>query len=280
VSEPIRVAVDPTNPGQFFACCGLQELANRLWPGAEGWFLGKEFRIACEGTLAELLSRLSQAQIGSSLSSSQLKRLGTLLSKAKDKLTPDDLEEKARLQEMWKLERLHLSAPFDLWLDWWRDERGERTELKTWAAKQLVAEMAEDMLAIIKAAPWSKTPDPANPFPMAHADALPFNFDSDLSGQGSARDAGFSFDTLGLKSAFRPLLELLAFIGLQRFRPAFAGDNKIRFCLWSTPLPPSVAAAAACGALAMNNARLYEFRLFHRTKYMKAFLPAQPYGGG
>ena len=38
MSEPIRITVDPTNPGQFFACCGLLELADRLWPGAEGWF--------------------------------------------------------------------------------------------------------------------------------------------------------------------------------------------------------------------------------------------------
>ena len=35
----IRIVVDPTNPGQYFACCGLLELADRLWPGgAEGWF--------------------------------------------------------------------------------------------------------------------------------------------------------------------------------------------------------------------------------------------------
>ncbi len=32
----IRVNIDPTNPGQFFACCGLLELADRLWPGSEG----------------------------------------------------------------------------------------------------------------------------------------------------------------------------------------------------------------------------------------------------
>ena len=38
INEPIRVRVDPTNPGQFFACCGLLELADRLWDGAEGWF--------------------------------------------------------------------------------------------------------------------------------------------------------------------------------------------------------------------------------------------------
>jgi len=29
----ITVTVDVTNPGQFFACCGLLELADRLWPG-------------------------------------------------------------------------------------------------------------------------------------------------------------------------------------------------------------------------------------------------------
>ena len=50
--EPsITVKVNVTNPGQFFACCGLLELADRLWPGAEGWFDGSggEFRIACGG---------------------------------------------------------------------------------------------------------------------------------------------------------------------------------------------------------------------------------------
>ena len=43
-----QVRVDPTNAGQFFACCGLLELANRLWQGVEslhsmkssGFFIG------------------------------------------------------------------------------------------------------------------------------------------------------------------------------------------------------------------------------------------------
>ena len=33
-TQPIRIPVKLTNPGQFFACCGLLELADRLWPGA------------------------------------------------------------------------------------------------------------------------------------------------------------------------------------------------------------------------------------------------------
>jgi CRISPR-associated protein Csx14 len=34
----IQLRLQPTNPGQFFACCGLLELADRLWNGAEGSF--------------------------------------------------------------------------------------------------------------------------------------------------------------------------------------------------------------------------------------------------
>ena len=57
--EPnIKIPVDLTNPGQFFACCGLLELADRLWPGAEGWIGGREFCIQFDGTLRTLLACL------------------------------------------------------------------------------------------------------------------------------------------------------------------------------------------------------------------------------
>ena len=62
MTEPsFSVNVDPTNPGQFFACSGLLEMADRLWPGAEGWFDGGEFCVACEGTLGELVKQLIAA---------------------------------------------------------------------------------------------------------------------------------------------------------------------------------------------------------------------------
>src|SRR5437667_10381600 len=92
----ITLPVDLTNPGQFFACCGLLELADRLWPGAEGWFADGQFNVTCEGTLAELTSRFAQAQIRSSLSASELDRLGRLLSVAEAKLSAAELDEKAR----------------------------------------------------------------------------------------------------------------------------------------------------------------------------------------
>ena len=59
----IRVTVDPANPGQFFACCGLLELADRLWPDAEGWFADAQFCIACSGILTELIGKLRSAPL-------------------------------------------------------------------------------------------------------------------------------------------------------------------------------------------------------------------------
>jgi CRISPR-associated endonuclease/helicase Cas3 len=62
--EPtIHVTVDPANPGQFFACCGLLELADRLWPGAEAYFVDKEFRIVCNGELKDLIYAITSAEL-------------------------------------------------------------------------------------------------------------------------------------------------------------------------------------------------------------------------
>ena len=56
----ISVNVDVTNPGQFFACCGLLELAGRVSPGAEGWFEKASFCLHTGPflTLSRLLSEI------------------------------------------------------------------------------------------------------------------------------------------------------------------------------------------------------------------------------
>src|SRR6266545_794451 len=64
--EPIHIKVDVTNPGQFFACCGLLELADRLWPGAEGYFSEseREFCIRTgddQASLTRIIDKMSQA---------------------------------------------------------------------------------------------------------------------------------------------------------------------------------------------------------------------------
>jgi CRISPR-associated protein Csb3 len=269
----ISVSVDVTNPGQFFACCGLLELADRLWPGAEGWFQESVFGVACGGTLKEFLNQLAQSDIRSSLSSAELGQLESLLSKKKAALSETEQEDKVQLQQKGRMERLYLAEPFNIWLDWWRDESAKRTELKTWAGKQLVAKMANHMFSIVRERITAHDLEAHNLFFQSSDDSLPFNFDSDLCRTGNARDAGFSADTLGLKSSYRPFLELLAVIGLQRFRPAPLGQ-KFTYSTWAEPLPALVAAAWVPGLIAATTRRSYAFGLFSRTQYMKAFLPA------
>ena len=106
-----------------------------------------------------------------------------------------------QLQQKWRMERLRLTEPFNIWLDWWRDESAERTELKTSAAKQLVAKMANRMFSIVRERITAHGLEARNPFFESSDDSLPFNFDSDLCRTGNARDAGFSADTLRLNSS-------------------------------------------------------------------------------
>ena len=59
----ITVNVDVTNPGQFFACCGLLELADRLWPGAQGWFERATFHVESDRTFDQLLRAITEADL-------------------------------------------------------------------------------------------------------------------------------------------------------------------------------------------------------------------------
>jgi len=278
----ITVNVDVTNPGQFFACCGLLELADRLWPGAEGWFDEAKFCIACGGTLRQLLETVETTPLNSSVTDESLKRLGTLLSVKKSSLTREDLQEKEMLRTKWQQERLHLERPFNLWLDWWRNETGERTPLKTWAAKQFIVDIVRPLQSALESVLAQPVLDNILES-SSEVDGLPLYFDSHTQCQSTALDTGFSLYDLRRiiprSESTKPALELLAFVGMQRFRlfPP-QRDSTFRFNVWSTPLPVSIAVIAASGMHRQPADCLYQFRLLDRTKYMKSFLPATPIG--
>ena len=112
----MSVKVDVTNPGQFFACCGLLELADRMWIGAEGWFESAWFHISAGGELSELISNLSQAELL--------------------QLDPDDNTASP----------IAIGRPFrTLRLDWWHDERAGGKDLKAWAGTMESVRIAKAM---------------------------------------------------------------------------------------------------------------------------------------
>ena len=280
MNEPSHIRVDPTNPGQFFACCGLLELADRLWPGAEGWFAEDKFGIACDGTLSEALDTLVGCCLTNTMTEAQHVRFKEITAmKVKErKSTPGIEEEEKALGALLREAPIVLKAPFDITLDWFADAYAGGSRFKTWAGRQSVLDISTAMKNALNSTAWRT--EKCLMFSTNEC-GLPFNFDSNLGGQGGAIDIGFSFDPLAanaltrIESSARPALELLAFIGLQRFRPLeIKGENRFLYTAWNRPLPIQVAMPAACGAMPVAGANRYEFRLLYRTKYLKSFLPA------
>lgn len=255
MSEPIRVAVDPTNPGQFFACCGLLELADRLWPGAEGWFESREFCVSGSGTLAELVQALGRAKL--------------------TQLDPEDDTGSA----------IEVGAPFrPLRLDWWQDERAGGKELKVWAGSMESFGIATAMQAVLREKAFHSpglfnvgmvVPDPAD----SNKKKEPYYFDARRGPNAHSRDVGFSPNDLGMTTIAFPAVELLCLVGLQRCLPAKTDRPRVfDYYTWDQPLLPELLRAAVPGEIQLSGARGYRFENWYRTgqKKHKAFRSALP----
>ncbi|QDT31133.1 type I-G CRISPR-associated protein Cas8g2 [Thalassoglobus polymorphus] len=279
--EPtIRINVDVTNPGQFFACCGLLELADRLWNGAEGWFDESllHFCIATEDSTANaegLLQALINCELRNTMEPDKLERyefLKTLTTKERSK---SQAEERKQYDKLWRELPLVLDAPFHLTMDWFLDNRAGGSRFKTWAGQQSVINIALDMKKPVDAGKYADVPS-EDWLQHTCGESVDFNFDSDSSVQSSPLDAGFSLDPLKMSGATRPLMQLFAFIGLQRFRSlADTKNNAYTYSPWTIPaLPPAAACMASSGSQVPGQQKL-TFPLLYRTKYLKSFLPAQ-----
>ena len=203
---------------------------------------------------------------------------------AQRKCTPGVEDEEKLLGALLREAPITFKTPFNITLDWFADDFAGGSRFKTWAGRQSVLEISRAMKTALAVPTWRN--EDCLSFSVSGS-GLPFNFDSDLGGQGGAIDIGFSFDPLAgsaltrIESTARPALELLAFIGLQRFRPTeVKGENRFHYTIWTQPLPLVSAMPTASGAVRLKDSTQYEFRLLYRTKYLKSFLPAIPVTGG
>ncbi|HOI53946.1 MAG TPA: hypothetical protein PLP01_01720 [Phycisphaerae bacterium] len=243
-TAPLRIDVDLANPGQFLACCGLLELAGRLDPEAVGWFRGDVFYLAFAGP--DLLTTIAACSV--------------------DALADYD---EADTDDEAKSPPVLLGDPYSLRLDWWNDENATRAGFKTWSGGQTVLGFVRGMRSHIRRNMGDRQLLKAMPV----RTPKPFYFDGRLS-RLTSLDMGFSAQRFA--AAFSPAVELLALIGLQRFRPfTIIERERYGFVTWREPLPPAVAAAVASGMIATLSDCRYAFPLVIRTggKY-KAFGPA------
>ena len=252
----IQIPVDLTNPGQFFACCGLLELADRLWPGAEGWFERREFCILTADrteTLSELLSEARSMQFD----------VGDDSEPEEDDSKDDNLPaEPIRLQ--WKNDK------FAIHLDWWAEK-----SIKPWAGSMKERVILRAMLDVI---------DPSKPDPFNDLKAVlykspkkkrpdkkePFYFDPRRGNKSHPLDSGFSPDTHKMRAECCPALEALCFIGLQRGRPASTETaNESRYTVWTQHVSARTIGAIVCGILPIPGSNNYVFNNYFRTDQRK-----------
>ena len=254
--EPnISIPVDLTNPGQFFACCGLLELADRLWPGAEGWFTSASEFALSNGGKSTSVDPLFKAIIASTLSpllpSAELDELNRLnkqkadLKKASKPMPKADEKERKRLNSKRISSGFSLNSSFQLRIDWWLVENCDGDHLKTWAGQQAIA-------SITAAIHGSLMPVSEEQFLehealiMRDGEAIaPLSFDAGRV--GTAQDVGYSSDKIGQPISCCVWTEFLTLIALQRFALQPDSLDFFTFHAWCEPLPSSVAAVAARG---------------------------------
>jgi len=261
--EPnICVNVDVTNPGQFFACCGLLELADRLWPGAEGWFEEGEFCINSCGEAEspnDLIRRLLECP----------------------ELQPGVTKESVLDGSKLKLLPFQITFPRStLRIDWWRDEISpprkesretcEKSEFRTWAGNQSPQQIVYDkLIPAIRRVMASDVPDwfhcrypLSGRFGFDHVSAL------------TALDAGWSPDKHEITVSTSPTIELLGMVGLQRFRPASTVSRRMFiYHVWSIPSSVIVAPAMVTGLIEQSARNAFQFSIKPRGDY-KYFSPA------
>ncbi|MCC7406882.1 MAG: hypothetical protein IT442_02345 [Phycisphaeraceae bacterium] len=259
--EPsIRVNVDVTNPGQFFACCGLLELADRLWPGAEGWFnddwfymLSDEPITSCNRLISSLLSCPELSPKASKTS---------FLKGSKLKLLP-----------------FPITFPTGvLRIDWWRDELAppkmgsretcNKSIFKTWAGNQSPHQIVYDRLLPAMQKVMRTSGD------WFHSRvSLAGRFGFDHTSAVKSLDVGWSSDKHEITVHTSPAIELLAMIGLQRFRPSSRGYSTFMYSTWDVPASALCAAAFASGVTHYFHSHGYRFTIEERGDY-KYFSPA------
>ena len=257
----ITVPVDPSNPGEFLACCGLLELAHRLTAPdcrALGWFSrpeGKDgkFSISAfeEGapiTLERVLDSLGQCRIKEENSDS--------------KEGPVFLEE-----------------PFNLTLDW-RSPFPQNGKIKTFAGPQRLFDVFQTLQQAVQTVGKAELSDTPlfGIFKKTLMNVTAFGVEK----AENAIDAGFSFDKhkdgkIKLVRITPIFLEILALIGAQRFCPGELQKLERVYFSWYVPLTAPLAAIVSSIPFETLPQEGFVFQMYKRDSKgrYKGFSPAR-----
>jgi CRISPR-associated protein Csx14 len=234
-----RLKLDPRNPGQFFACCGLFELSELAAPGGEAWFAdeGAEFVISTEAPLPPQNLRLEAPTDGGS---------------KPDPLEPLVLDVGGR------------QIPVNWWLN---HTLTDKSRLKTWGGQQTPRRVLDELLRLLDfSSPYEKL--------FEFRAYTKSRFGVDARSAWEALDAGYSPNDVGEAATTFPWVEVLAVAGLQGFRPA--GEGRFRcYTTWLSKLTLTTARAACAAPWPGLPSRSFRFEIATRGQGYKTFLFAE-----
>jgi len=266
----LSINVDLCNPGQFFACCGLLELAHRLTPFSQravGWFKASKQ----ENMNFHIKAFITEHKpITLHLIIESLKQCFIVNRGGDGKEGP-----------------IFLDEPFHMWIDW-RKAYPQNSIVKTWAGQQVlfrIAQALQKAICTTVSEPYNKdflnisgpVKTDNNKKDMA---VTAFN----IAKSENVIDAGFSADKLSDRILSHPAIitEFLAMIGLQRFCPATGKQRLTRsYFAWDIPLPAPIAASVVFGPFSGIQPIAFTFRMYERDSEgrYKAFSTAKQFQG-
>jgi CRISPR-associated protein Csx14 len=237
----MRIPMDPMNPGQFFACCGLWELFDLRGARAMAHFEVNERRPRQAEFVLE--------------SDGELLLAATVGELHEAKVEASQHEEKSIAPI-----RIGYGGTF-LELDWWLDRFRETAQgLKCWAGQQTSFSIASELVRLL--------PTTADEALLNYRAMTTTRFGVDPRSAWNAADVGYSPNEHQQESATFPAVEMLAAVGLGGFRPERRRrEREYSYALWPVPLPRAVARLACCAPWDGLGARGFRFRLGKRGNY-------------
>jgi CRISPR-associated protein Csx14 len=276
--QPTQIKINPTNPAQYLACCGIFEIAARFDPAAVSRW---ETDDAATRFLIE--TTINEAEL--------VKCLVTTFTEWDEKQEVIKIDETDAVRRIDATFVLSEATRCKIKLDWWYemlDADGSisgRSAWKMYAGNQTAEKTITAMVAACREIVSARNLITLDDL-LTASRGMSGRFGFDPGSSRNALDVGYSPNDLSLNVATYPFVELLTMIAAQYFFPPRTRpggghestrgfmrdprDKKIYFqhCLWRDNLPIVLARAYACGSLANEHSgQLLKSERAMRDKY-------------
>lgn len=263
-NHTLTINMDPCNPGQYFACCGVLAVVDRLSSHARAWFdcsdeTPRKGRF-CISTCEPLGDRLLRVFDGATVSD--------------DPLYGDAHKNPVVI--------VTKNVGF-FYLDWWLDNdyRNPNARLKNWAGAVKIKEDRFEKWIRNMVAEVTKGISMEEIFDYS-VSGKKINIDPRSAFNGSL-SLGYSPKDMSFHTAVYPYVEFYGAVGLQSNRPGTKKNGFFSYYIWEEPIPFELAAITT-GNQSHLGTRCFSFQqvknkeLGHNTPF--GFAQPHVYGNG